>query len=84
MGCKWTVRVVQAGEWQDGETVGICSFERSEILLKQRDLDDQLQQTLLHEYVHAALEAMHSKLYEDEDFVDVLAGLLHQILVTAK
>lgn len=84
MGCEWTVRIIPAAEWQDAETVGLCSFERGEITIKQRDRADLMEQVLMHEYIHAVLEAMHSKLYDDEDFVDIVAGLLHQVLVTAE
>ena len=44
-----------------------------------------LEHTYLHEVVHIVLKAMgEDELYENEKFVDLFAGLLHQILTTSK
>jgi len=83
MGRTWKVRVVPKGSWNDDGKVGVCSFEKCEIEILQRD-QEAMEQVLLHEYTHAALEAMASKLYDKENFVDVFASILHQILKTAK
>lgn len=46
---------------------------------------DMRYQSFLHEFFHAALEALgRNDLSEDEKLVDALAGLTHQMLKTAK
>ncbi len=44
-----------------------------------------IEQTYLHEVVHLILRHMgEDDLYKNEKFVDLFAGLLHQILTTSK
>lgn len=48
-------------------------------------LSKQAEQTFLHELVHVILERMgESDLSNNEKFVDVFAGMLHQALTTAE
>lgn len=47
--------------------------------------DDQARHSFLHEWFHAAFEAAgYGKLSSDEVLVDTMAGLLAQMLKTAK
>ena len=41
---------------------------------------DTIEHTYLHEMVHFILYYMGNELYEDEQFVDMFSGLLHQAL----
>jgi len=46
---------------------------------------ETLEVTLMHEYLHAALDEMqYQKLSEDEDFIERLSKALHQILTSAQ
>ena len=83
MGRTWAVVVVAKNDWKDEDCVGLCSFEKCEIRV-MRQCQEAMEQVFLHECTHAALEAMGSKLYSNEAFVDNLSGLYHQILKTAK
>lgn len=44
----------------------------------------QIEQTFFHEMVHFILQGMNSKLQDDENFIDLFASCLHQVLVTSK
>lgn len=44
---------------------------------------EKQEQTYLHEVTHHILEIMGSKLKNDEQFIELFAGLLHQALVTS-
>ena len=83
LGRHWTVRIIPKKDWKDEASVGLCSFEKCEISI-MRNTPEAMEHVLLHEYLHAALDAMGSKLYSNEPFVDNLSGLLHQILTSAK
>lgn len=44
-----------------------------------------LEHTYLHEITHLILDTMgENELYYNEKFVDLFAGLLHQVLITSK
>jgi len=46
---------------------------------------DAIEHTYLHEVTHLILKCMgKDDLYKDEEFVDLFAGLLHQVLITSK
>lgn len=83
MGHEWVVRVIPAKDWKDDEAQGICNFSTHEILIR-KGAQSVMEHTLWHEWLHAALEAMGSEHYDKETFVDPLAGLLHQIVKSAK
>ena len=83
LGREWRVIVIPKSKWQDAEAVGICVFDSCEIRL-MRQKREAMEHVLMHEYTHAALYAMGSKLTTNESFVDNLSGLFHQILTTGK
>ena len=43
---------------------------------------EQRQETFWHEVTHCILFALNSPKYEDEEFVDQIGGLLHQIITS--
>jgi hypothetical protein len=46
---------------------------------------EQIEHTYLHEIIHLILDEMNKKdLSKDEDFVDMFAGFLHQIIQTSR
>lgn len=84
MGCDYTVRVISGSEWKDEETVGMFYPYAKEIHVRE-GTQQAMEHAYLHELTHAMLLAMgRQKLYEDEIFVDLLSGFLHQALTTAK
>lgn len=83
-GCDYAVKVVQGADWKDEETVGMFYPYAKEIHVRI-GAPQSMEHAYLHELTHAMLLAMgRQKLYEDEIFVDLLSGLLHQALTTAK
>lgn len=89
MGQKWSVEY-DGKLFIKHEAVGLCEYEKSKITI-QPDIEDyprpqsKIEHTFWHESVHAILDAMGEDLMRDnEQFVDVFAGLLHQILTTAE
>lgn len=82
LGHTWKVRVVPACELE-GTDWGHCDQIRKEILILDTSPDNNIA-TFFHEAVHAALGAMGSPLNNNEEFVETLGGLIHQITTTAK
>jgi hypothetical protein len=78
-----TIRVISdelgddtAGKWHEG---------RDLIRIDTDQPRDLRVQSFLHEFLHAALEALgREDLSKDEAFVDGLAGLIHQMNKSAK
>jgi hypothetical protein len=68
------------------EALGLCDSDFSKIYLadnyKGKALPHQvISQNFLHEVVHCILDAMgETKLSANEKFVDLFAGMMHQIL----
>ena len=67
---------------------GLCCHKNNTITLQNLDVLNrpisQLEHTFIHEVLHHALELLgYSKESKDEEFVDRLAGLLHQAVITA-
>ena len=84
LGHTVTVKVVPGADWAHPDCVGLYEPHRHRILIRG-DLSESLQQhTLYHEMVHSWLSAMSHDLNEDEKFVDMLGGLIHQAMTTAK
>lgn len=82
MGHVYIVRIVRQSEWKDPEAVGLFDNTAHEILILKADVAT-MQQVLLHEIEHAILLAMgRDELYKDEPFVDLHAGMYHQILTS--
>ena len=71
------------------QTVGFAVYRENKIQLqaesKHITQKTDVEQAFLHEAVHLILNQMgENELRDNEKFVDVLASLLHQMLVTAK
>ena len=85
MGRTWTVEQ-DSQQCEHQRDMGICQSNRNKILLLSKlegeDMPkDEVEQTFFHELIHAVLFTMgKDKLNNDEKFVDVFAGLLHQAL----
>ena len=68
---------------------GLCVYKNNIITLQNLKVlnrpASQLEQTFIHEVLHHALELLgYEKEGKDEQFIDRLAGLLHQMVVTSK
>lgn len=81
-GQKYIVKLIPADQWQDPENWGEFDPEVNEIRIKDRGQASEW--TFYHELVHSILMAMRHKLNNDENFVDTVAGLLHQAMKTAR
>lgn len=82
MGQTYTVRIVRESDWKDPEAVGLFDNATRQILILKADVAT-MQQVFLHEATHAILLVMgRDELYKDEAFVDLNAGLLHQLLTS--
>ena len=70
--------------------VGMADHDLLRILLQQNTLTyprarANIEQTYLHEVFHWIFHCAHKyELSEDEDFVDICASMLHQVLSTSK
>lgn len=83
LGQTYTVEVVLPQDWKNEDAVGIFRPHMRRIELLFNSSREALEQAFFHELTHAALNAMgKDKLYKDEAFVDLLAGLFHQALTT--
>lgn len=70
------------------KALGLAHFDANLIELQTpiRGVYDEtgIEHALIHELIHFALHYLgHEELNEDEKFVDTLAALIHQALVTA-
>lgn len=87
LGHKWTVEVIPRGDWEDDlkvENVGATDFANCRIRLLGGP-KTYMEQTYIHELIHAALKYMgEDRLDTRENFVDLLAGFIHQALVTGE
>ena len=82
MGHTINVHVVPEARWKQKDCVGLYEPHRRRILVRG-SVDDSLKQhTFCHELVHSILSTMDHKLNDDEKFVDMFAGLLHQAWTT--
>jgi len=81
-----TIRVkeIPETEWRHEDCVGLYEPHRQRILIRGGLTDSLRWHTVYHEMVHAILGAMGHELNNNENFVDMVAGLLHQALSTAK
>lgn len=89
LGHVYTVSEDPGAYYKKGQ-YGSCSFEEKKIRITPRDDNhpvsvSSMEHTFLHELIHACLYHTHrNNLNKDEEFVDLLAGLLHQALTTAE
>lgn len=90
MGHTVKVSVINARDWATlSETcplmtgaVGIYNDSAQLILIKKAPRS-QMMHTLYHEIMHAALHYMGHKLWDNEQFVDQLGGLMAQVEASA-
>lgn len=73
-----------------GGVVGRSSFQKGQLLLQSQSPsrprpNDEQDSTFFHELVHLLLDASRRHdLSDDEDFVEIFSGLLHQAIVSAE
>lgn len=83
LGSHIHVEIVPPDRWTYGDDdVGVYNPDTRVIVIKDRGANQNIQ-TFWHESLHAALDALNSKHYEDEVLVDTLAGAIVQIMETA-
>lgn len=64
---------------------GICAPDKSVIKLVTGLDRQQMEHVFLHESLHMQMSLMQRHdLYQDENFINVLSGLMHQMLHTGK
>src|SRR5438132_6955230 len=89
LGQHWTVAFVEDLSEQN-DCVGDAQYRRNLIRLQPNNgvvhrPQSQVEQTFLHELLHAILEALGEKeLNDNEKLVDLMAGLLHQAFTSAE
>lgn len=84
LGVTYTVSVIDPDKWADPTCVGTFDPMTNSIMaLKQAP--DVTFHTAWHEICHAMLHAMGmDKLYRDEKFVDLLGGMIAQVIATSE
>lgn len=84
LGLRYTVAVIPDAEWKfDPNTVGWWDNDAGRVSIRETSAQ-LMEHTFLHEVVHGCLSAMgRTALNDDECFVDLLAGLLHQAFKTS-
>ena len=83
MGHTITVEMYPPIKWKFGDCLGWFNPKDMKIGILKRP-GTVSEQTFIHELTHAILYCMNSDHYEDEEFVDTFAGLLHQAATSAK
>ena len=83
MGHTIPVDLIPPIRWKRKDAVGWFDHQtlRIEILKKPGTMSEQ---TFFHELMHAVFYALNHPLYDDEELVDQIGGLLHQAFKTAK
>lgn len=86
-----TIRVVYDNDrCAERNCVGLACYMENAIILADRADDKDLPESVkLHSYYHELLHFIFSatgqeRLNSDEKFIDIAAGLLHQVLLTSK
>jgi hypothetical protein len=81
MGHTITVKRIPASRWKAGKTcVGYFDPATLTIAVCSGIAASGQEQTFWHETVHAIFFALNSPLYENEELVDQIGSLLHQIV----
>lgn len=83
MGHTVKVECLPPAKWKQKECVGYFSPRDMKIAVLKRP-GTGTEHAFTHELTHAMLYCMGHALYEDEQFVDTLGGLLHQAMNSAK
>lgn len=87
LGIEYTVKLIPAADWPEEhkEAVGLFSERNYEIWVLQTKKKQAMEQTFLHEAMHGILSAMgRDDLYGNEQFIDLLASLMHQMITTSE
>jgi len=83
MGHTITVQLIPPIKWKRKGAVGW--FDQNTLTIEVLKRPGTItEQTFLHELMHAVFFALNSPLYENEELVDQVGGLLHQAIKTAK
>lgn len=77
------VNVIPEARWKQKDCVGLYQPHRHRILIRGSVEQSLREHTFYHELVHSILSSMDHDLNDDEKFVDMFAGLLHQAMTTA-
>ena len=81
MGHTITVKRIPATRWKAGKAcVGYFDPATLTIAVNSGIAATAQEQTFWHEVTHALFFALNSDLYENEQLVDQLGGLLHQVI----
>jgi len=84
----WVVRwEPKRGKLEENDCYGICAHDLRTIYISQtiKDKPDILLHTILHELAHAILTTGgYTELSDNEGFVDLISGLICQIIYTKK
>ena len=64
--------------------LGLITYATNRIQLQANMKEDKAGHSFCHELLHGILDALSHPLYDDEVFVDSVALLLHQALVTGE
>ena len=83
MGHTVQVRVVAKKDWKRKDCTGLFDPEHMIIFIKQAPATMQAH-IFCHELMHAMAVLVEPKMYENEDTVDRMGGLLAQALTSAK
>jgi len=77
--------------WMDEDThliaqaKGAASLEQGRVLLYPSEHREDLEHTFLHELIHMVFESSgYPELSKNEEFVDLISGMLHQYMRTKK
>jgi hypothetical protein len=81
MGHTITVKRIPKSRWKGGKNC-VCYFDPAAMTIAvcSSMAASAQEQTFWHEVTHCILFALNSPKYEDEEFVDQVGGLLHQII----
>jgi hypothetical protein len=83
MGHTFTVELIPPIRWKRKGAVGW--FDQNTLTLEVLKRPGTItEQTFLHEFMHAVFYVLNNPLYENEELVDQVGGLLHQAIKTAK
>lgn len=85
MGHRVSVERISPDRWPHGECVGLFSPKHMRISLLDSGSKSGIEHSYWHELMHAVTYCLNlDELYNDERFIDTVAGLLHQAAVTAE
>ncbi len=83
MGHTFTVNLIPPIQWKHKGAVGW--FDQNTLTIDVLKRPGTIsEQTFLHELMHAVFYVLNSPLYENEELVDQIGGLLHQTIKSAK